>query len=256
MILDEILATADARASAAWEHLDSFKEAAAVATPARGFEDALRRPGLSVIAEIKRRSPSAGSIDANLDPVIQAAAYERGGADAISVLTEPHFFGGSLEDLRRVREAVALPVLRKDFTRNAAQIWEARAAGADAILLIVAALDDDALGMLLGEASEAGVAAIVEAHTRGEVDRAVHAGASIIGVNNRDLRTFVTDLEVAEQAAASLPSDALRVAESGVSTSEGARRMAAAGYDAILVGEALVRHHDPAALVAMLKDPS
>ena len=181
-------------------------------------------------------------------------------ADETLVLTlgDPESPAEHPPDLRglSLREAVALPVLRKDFTRNAAQIWEARAAGADAILLIVAALDDDALGMLLGEASEAGVAAIVEAHTRGEVDRAVHAGASIIGVNNRDLRTFVTDLEVAEQAAASLPSDALRVAESGVSTSEGARRMAAAGYDAILVGEALVRHHDPAALVAMLKDPS
>lgn len=222
----------------------------------RDLASALGRPGLSVIAEIKRRSPSAGDIDSSLDPVDLALQYVEGGADAISVLTEPEFFGGSLEDLRMVRNAVAVPVLRKDFTRSPSQIWEARASGADAVLLIVASLTSDRLALLLTTAKEVGVAAVVEAHTVEEVSAAADAGAEIIGVNNRDLQTFVTDLSVAEAAAPLLPHGVLTVAESGVSTPRGAQRMANAGYDAILVGEALVRSEDPVALLSSLKAAS
>ena len=252
-MLSEILATADERAEVAAQSIALLREHAAAADAPRDFAGALARPGLSVVAEIKRRSPSAGDIDRSLDPVGQARRYVAGGADAISVLTEPHFFGGSLDDLRAVRAAVDVPVLRKDFTRNEAQLWEARAAGADAVLLIVAALADDQLVRLATAASDIGLAAIVEAHTVAEVHRAVDAGAAIIGVNNRDLHTFRTDLSVAEEAAAQLGTDAITVAESGVSDAEGAARMVRAGYDAILVGEALVRALDPAALVARLK---
>jgi indole-3-glycerol phosphate synthase len=252
-MLDRILETADIRAADAADRIDDSKHRSTVAPVVRPFGRALSGPGLGVIAEIKRRSPSVGDIDPDLDPVTQAVAYERGGADAISVLTEPHFFGGSLEDLRSVRAAVSIPVLRKDFTRNAAQIWEARAYGADAVLLIVAALTQDQLRDLLQTATDVGVDAIVEAHTVEEVERAVAANAAIIGVNNRNLRTFETDLSVAEDAAPNVPSQCLAIAESGVSTVEDAKRMAAAGYGAILVGEALVRHSDPQALVASLK---
>ncbi|NIR39850.1 MAG: indole-3-glycerol phosphate synthase TrpC, partial [Actinobacteria bacterium] len=218
--------------------------------PARDLVAALRRPGLQVIAEIKRRSPSAGVIAADLDPAGRARAYATGGAAAISVLTEPDFFGGSIADLRAVRDAVDVPVLRKDFTVSPAQVWEARAAGADAVLLIVAALSASRLGELLATAREAGLAALVEAHTSQEAAVACRAGAELVGVNNRDLATFRTDLGVAEAVASHLPEGAVRVAESGVSTPEGAERMWAAGYDAILVGEALVRADDPAGLLA------
>jgi indole-3-glycerol phosphate synthase len=255
-MLEEILASADRRAAASARNIDRFVEEAAAAGAVRSFRSALSGDGLAVVAEIKRRSPSAGLIATDMDPVEQARAYERGGADAISVLTEPHFFDGSLDDLTAVREAVSVPVLRKDFTRNGAQIWEARAAGADAVLLIVAALDDRRLAELVGVAAEVGVDAIVEAHSLDEVQRAAAVGASIIGVNNRDLTTFVTDLAVAESVARFLPTSVLAIAESGVSDAEGARRMRLAGYDAILVGEALVRHADPAALVAQLKSAS
>ena len=252
-ILDEILAVADERAATLEGGLPDLIARANDQPPARGFKRALIGDGLSIIAEIKRRSPSAGVIDGSLDPVARAVAYEAGGAAAISVLTEPEFFGGSLEDLEAVRSAVAVPVLRKDFTRSAAQIWEARASGADAVLLIVAALDHATLQHLVGVAADVGVDALVEAHTREEVDRAVAAGAAIVGVNNRDLATFVTDLAVAEGAATAIPDRIVSVGESGVSTIEGAARMRAAGYDAILVGEALVRHQVPDAFVSALR---
>lgn len=255
-ILEEILVTADERAGAADRMVDELVEQARLQSPVRSLVDALSGDGLAVIAEIKRKSPSAGAIDAELDPAAQATAYVKGGASAISVLTEPHFFGGSLEDLRAVRAAVGVPVLRKDFTRNAAQIWEARAAGADAVLLIVAALDDLKLASLVETADDIGVDAIVEAHTIEEVGRAVAAGSSIVGVNNRDLNTFSTDLSVAEGAAGSIPDEVLSIGESGVSDIAGAGRMARAGYNAILVGEALVRSDDPAALVHALRTAS
>ena len=253
MILDEILHSADARADVAAIDIERFKAGAEIAPRARSFAAALERPALGVIAEIKRKSPSAGDIASTLDPVAQAIAYQAGGADAISVLTEPDYFGGSLDDLEAVREAVTIPILRKDFTRNGAQIWEARAAGADAVLLIVATMDDATLVDLVEEADDVGIDAVVEAHSVEEVKRAEAAGASIIGVNNRDLTTFVTDLAVAEAAAPFIRRDVVGVAESGVWDVEGAARMRRAGYDAILVGEALVRHRDPAAFVAELK---
>lgn len=256
MILDEILRTADVRAGDARRDLEHHRARSADAPAQRSLADALAADGLSVIAEIKRRSPSAGDIDASLDPVRLARAYEAGGAAAISVLTEPHFFGGSLDDLVAVRAAVTIPVLRKDFTRDPAQVWEARAAGADAVLLIVAALDDRGLEACIQAAEDAGVDSVVEAHTLNEVARAVAVGAGIIGVNNRDLDSFTTDLAVAEAVAGAIPDGVVRIAESGVSSIEGARRMAAAGYDAILVGEALVRHGDPASFVDALRGAS
>jgi indole-3-glycerol phosphate synthase len=255
-MLTPILDAADVRAEKALSHIGDFKRAAGAQGQTRGFGAALAKPGLSVIAEIKRRSPSAGDIDPDLDPARQAAAYESGGADAISVLTEPEFFGGSLEDLKSVREAVTLPILRKDFTRNQAQVWESRAWGADALLLIVATLGQALLKELLTLSRDIGIDAVVEAHTAGEVDRAVGSGASIIGVNNRDLATFTTDLAVAEALAPRIPGGALSIGESGVSSPEGAARMREAGYDAILVGEALVLSPDPAALVTALKSAS
>ncbi len=231
----------------------AFQTAAASAPPVRSLANALTPSGLGVIAEIKRRSPSVGVIAPRLDPAAQALAYVDGGADAISVLTEPDFFDGSMDDLAAVRAVVDVPVLRKDFTLAPAQIWEARAGGADAVLLIVAALDQGTLVTLVDEAGDVGVDAIVEIHTTEELQRAVDAGARIIGVNNRDLGTFQTDLTVAESIAHFLPSDVVTIAESGVSDEMGARRMARAGYNAILVGEALVRSSDPSSLIERLK---
>jgi indole-3-glycerol phosphate synthase len=253
-MLTPILESADARAREADAHIDGYRRTAQSRGVTRGFIEAIASPGLSVIAEIKRRSPSAGDIDASLDPVVQALAYEAGGADAISILTEPDFFGGSIRDLVAVREAVALSVLRKDFTRNEAQIWEARAAGADAVLLIVATLTQSRLEDLVSVANDVSVDVIVETHSASEIERAVAAGAVIIGVNNRDLSTFTTDLSVAEDLAPLLPAGVVSIGESGVSSVEGAARMRRAGYDAILVGEALVRSPDPAGLVTALKD--
>jgi indole-3-glycerol phosphate synthase len=252
-MLAPILKVADARAAEAELNLDVLTRAAISRDQPRNFSGALATPDLSVIAEIKRRSPSAGDIDTGLDPVRQALEYEAGGADAISILTEPAFFGGSLEDLIAVRDAVSLPVLRKDFTRNEAQVWESRAAGADAVLLIVATLGQSLLGRLLTLSADIGIDAIVEAHTAVEVERAVALDASIIGVNNRDLATLRTDLAVAEDLASLIPRGVVSIGESGVSSVEGAARMRSAGYDAILVGEALVRSSDPASFVAALK---
>ncbi|MCL1598593.1 MAG: indole-3-glycerol phosphate synthase TrpC [Actinomycetia bacterium] len=252
-MLDEILTTAAARAAEATAHIDAYRSESTAMPQARSLAGALAGPGIAVIAEIKRRSPSRGVIDANLDPAARARAYVEGGADAISVLTEPEFFDGSMEDLDRVRSVVDVPVLRKDFTLAPSQIWEARAGGADAVLLIVAALSQGELEELISVANDVGVDAIVEAHASGELERAVAAGARIIGVNNRNLATFETDLGVAEGLAGSLRDGVVTIAESGVSSPEGAARMARAGYDAILVGEALVRSLDPAGLVKSLK---
>ncbi len=252
LVLEQILTTAHKRAASLQLRLADLRAAAASAPAGRGFGAALGQPGLQVIAEIKRRSPSAGDIAAELDPVEQALRYASGGAAAISVLTEPTFFGGALDDLTAVRMAVDLPVLRKDFIVDGAQIYEAKAAGADAILLIVAALDEAVLGDLLATAAEVGVDALVEAHDRAELDVANRCRATIVGVNNRDLGTFTTDLTTAEALAPAVAA-ATKVAESGVASAAAAARMAAAGYDAILVGEALVRSRDPAAFVAELR---
>jgi len=226
--------------------------AEAAGAPA-GFEKSLRAPGLSVIAEVKRRSPSRGTIDADLDPVIQAGEYEAGGAVAISVLTEPHYFAGSPNDLVMVKKNAKVPVLRKDFMVDPIQVVQAKAMGADAILLIVACLSDADLARLLAEADGWGLDVLVEAHTSEEARRAMDCGARIVGLNNRDLSTFDVDLATAETIAAELPNGTVRVAESGIWTVGDARRMRDAGFDAVLVGEALVRSSDPAALIRQFR---
>lgn len=198
-------------------------------------------PQLALIAEVKRSSPSRGDIAPELDAVAQARAYEAAGADAVSVLTEPTRFGGSLGDLREVCAAVTLPVLRKDFIVDRFQIWEAADAGAAAVLLIVAGLSDEALADLFGEAERCGLDALVEVHDEGDLERALIAGARLVGINNRNLRTLDVDLGVTERLAPLLPGDVLAVGESGVLTAADAARLRRAGAAAVLVGEALVR---------------
>jgi indole-3-glycerol phosphate synthase len=211
------------------------------AEPRRGFAQALSRPGLSVIAEHKRRSPSAGPIreDLTLEDVV--SAYERGGAAALSVLTEGPNFGGSLDDLRAARAAVELPILRKDFTVDEYQLHEALDAGADAILLIVAALEQDELTRLHERARSLGLAALVEVHDRRELDVAVQLGAELIGINNRDLTTLRVDTGRTFELAPMIPEGTVIVAESGFRDAAELARLAQAGVDAVLVGEALMR---------------
>ncbi len=221
------------------------------APPPRPFEAALSLAGgpVRVIAEVKRASPSAGAIDASLDAVAQARRYAAAGAAAISVLTDGPGFGGSLEDLAAVRAAVDAPILRKDFVVDRYQLLEARAAGADAALLIVAALDAGALRRLHDACGELGLAALVEIHDAREADAALAVGARIVGVNNRDLSTFAVDLAVSERILPSLPRGVRAVAESGVRSPDDARRLRRAGAANLLVGEALVRARDPEALL-------
>ncbi|MHB1007043.1 MAG: indole-3-glycerol phosphate synthase TrpC [Chloroflexota bacterium] len=214
--------------------------------PTRGFAAALRRPSVAVIAEIKRASPSRGLIAPDLDPSSQAGLYQQGGAAAISVLTDRRFFAGCLADLSRAREAVSLPALRKDFVIDEYQLYEARLAAADAVLLIVAALADDQLRDLLAVATEIGLDCLVETHEEEEVGRALACGARVIGVNNRDLRTFAVDLATTERLAPGVPEDCTLVAESGIGSRADVERLAAAGVDAVLVGETLVKARDVA----------
>ena len=216
----------------------------AVASATRPFAEALARPGLSLIAEHKRRSPSAGVIRADLSLEDVVGAYERGGAAAVSVLTEGPNFGGSLDDLRRAREITDLPILRKDFVVDPFQVDESIAIGADAILLIVAALEDDELHDLYARASQRGLSALVEVHDRRELERALECGASIIGVNNRDLRTLEVDTERTSQLAPEIPEGVITVAESGFKVPEQLVALRDAGVDAVLVGEALMRATD------------
>jgi len=222
-------------------------DAALADAPAvRDFHAALATPdSVSLIAECKRRSPGAGPIRPGLDPVDLTRGYEEAGARALSVLTDEPFFGGTLDDLEAIRAAVGLPILRKDFTLDALQIREARAAGADAVLLIVRILTDDALIALLAEAESLGMAALVEAHDPVEVDRAVAAGARILGINNRDLSNFTTDLRTTVRLLDRVPRGTLVVAESGIRTPDDVRGLGEAGVDAILVGETLLKASDP-----------
>jgi indole-3-glycerol phosphate synthase len=223
------------------------------AAPARPFAAALGEAGtVSLVAEVKRRSPGAGAIALGLDPVARARAYHEGGARALSVLTDRTWFQGSLDDLVGVRDAVPLPVLRKDFTIDERQVWEARAAGADAVLLIVRILDDRRLEELRLLAEDLGMAALVEAHDEEEVGRAVASGARILGINNRDLRTFTTRIEVTLALVRHVPPGVTLVSESGISGRSQVERLAAEGVDAILVGEALVRAGDPVAAARSL----
>jgi indole-3-glycerol phosphate synthase len=224
------------------------------AAPARAFAAALSAPGepVRIIAEVKRASPSAGEIAAGLDAVAQARRYAAAGAAAISVLTDGPGFGGSLADLVAVRAAVDVPVLRKDFVIDRYQLLEARAAGADAALLIVAALAPERLAALLEDCATLGLAALVEVHDEPELITALAAGARLVGVNNRNLKTFVVDLAVSERLLPRLPPGVKGVAESGVRTPEDARRLRRAGAANLLVGEALVRAPDPGRLLREL----
>jgi len=224
------------------------------------FAAALRRADgrLAVIAEIKRRSPSAGEIAVNASSVGQAAVYQAAGADALSVLTDARYFGGSIEDLRGVAArmrtmAPCLPCLRKDFMVHPIQVLEARESGASAILIIVRALAEDEIRILHGAARSAGLAALFEVHAEDEIERARGHGAELIGVNNRDLAAFTTDLGLSERLIAKFPFGVVAVSESGICTARDAARARRAGAHAVLVGEALMRSPDPAALVASFR---
>jgi len=256
-VLEEILVTKRAEVARLAERAAAIEaEAAAVPTgEGRDFGAALRRPDgrLAVIAEIKRKSPSKGPLAPGLDAAATAARYAAGGAAALSVLTDGPYFDGSLADLRAARAACGLPVLRKDFTIDPLQLHEAKAAGADAILLIVAALPDDALlADLQAAATGLGLAALVEADDEAGVERALAAGARIVGVTNRNLRDFGEDLSIGTRLAGMIPPDVVAVAESAIRSVDDARAMAEAGFSAVLVGEHLVRAPDPEAAVAAL----
>jgi indole-3-glycerol phosphate synthase len=255
-VLDEILMTKRAEVARLAERASAIEaEAQASPRPDRDLASALRRADgrLAVIAEIKRKSPSKGPLAPGLDASATAARYAAGGAAALSVLTDGPYFDGSLADLRAARAAVGVPVLRKDFTVDPIQLYEARAAGADAILLIVAALPDDAhLRDLHSLATELGLAALVEADDEAGVERALDAGARIVGVTNRNLRDFGEDLSTGTRLAGLIPADVVAVAESAIRSVDDARAMADAGFSAVLVGEHLVRSPDPEAAVAAL----
>jgi len=251
--LDLILAAHRAQATSDRRRVSTLIDQARDHPPARPFRDALRSPGLAVIAEIKRRSPKKGLLAPGLEPDVVAKEYEAGGAACLSVLTDVEFFGGSALDLATARTACSLPVLRKDFTVSEADVCDARIMGADAVLLIVAALDDGELRALRELADELGVAALVEAHDEAEVERALEAGADMVGVNQRDLVTFEVDTDRAVRVSAHVPPGVVRVAESGIRSTEDVERLRAAGYDAVLVGEHLVTADDRAAAVRGLR---
>ena len=234
-------------------HAARLEREAALAPPPRDFGAALRSgPTVSVIAECKRRSPGAGEIRPGLDPATLTRGYQDAGAAALSVLTDRDYFGGSLEDLAAARAATALPVLRKDFTVDPLHVLEARAGGADAILLIVRILDDAALRGLSEMAYALGMSVLVEAHDGVEVARALDAGAEILGINNRDLDTFTTDVDTTLRLLPDVPDAVTVVSESGIRSREDVVALAAAGVDAILVGETLLRAEDPGAAAGTL----
>ncbi len=247
--LGEVAAASAARPPA------ELEEAARAAGPVRSLAAALRRPPgapVRVIAEIKRASPSAGPIRPGADPAAIGREYAGAGAAALSVLTDERFFDGHLRFLAEVRAAVELPLLRKDFIIDPYQVVEARAAGADAVLLIAAALEPARMAELLAEAARLGMDALVEIHREEEADAAVAAGARLIGVNHRDLGTFTMDMGLTERLAPRLPPDAVLVAESGIKTAADVRRLDEAGAHAVLVGETLMRAPSPGAALAAL----
>jgi indole-3-glycerol phosphate synthase len=238
--LDEILVAHRHAAEQDERDLTDLERAARSMPAPRSLIQALRAPGLSVIAEIKRRSPSKGPLAPDLDPVDLAVRYEEAGAAALSVLTDHDFFGGSFDDLARARGATSLPVLRKDFTVSRRDVFDARAHGADALLLIVAALDDRELAEFHAAALDLGLDVLVEVHDDEELERALAVGATLVGVNQRDLKTFEVDGERAARMIESFPPEVVAVAESGVASDDDAARLAAVGFDAVLVGEHLV----------------
>ncbi len=251
-VLDEILATKRDEVTVLHQPQarDAIRKAALDAPPTRSFAGALRPDDgrIAVIGEIKRRSPSKGPLAPDLDAAATATAYAAGGAACLSVLTDAHYFGGSVLDLMDARAVVDVPVLRKDFTIDDIQVYEARGIGADAILLIATAVPDDTqLADLHSLALDLGLGVLLEVHDAAELDRALAVGAAVIGVNSRNLGSFAEDLGVAETLAAKVPSGSFAVAESAIRSVADVERMAAAGFDAVLVGEALVRSQDPTA---------
>lgn len=252
--LDEVVARtrADVESRRAEVPLEALQEQLPPAPRGRPFSEALVQEGISLIAEMKRSSPSKGPIrpDATVTDIVQA--YERAGASACSVLTEPHWFGGSLDDLREARAACDLPLLRKDFIVDPYQVVEARLAGADAVLLIVAALSPDALMSLHDQAGQIGLDCLVEVHDDDEMQTALECGVEIIGVNNRNLQTLDVDPETALRLLVDAPAGTIVVAESGITARDDVQRLEDAGVDAILVGEALMRDDDPAEAVHAL----
>ncbi len=242
-ILEEIVAhkAIELAAAKAARPLAEMRARAADAPPVRDFKAALAAPGAALITEIKRRSPSAGEIRPSFHPTRIARIYAEHGAAAISVLTDKRYFGGSLDVLRRVRRAVDLPLLRKDFLTESYQLYEARAAGADAALLIAEVLPPKRLAEMLDVARELGLACLVEAHGLAALRKTVDAGAPIVGINNRDLRTFETKLETTRRLAQHIPEDRIIVSESAIKTRADVEQVAAWGADAVLVGEALMR---------------
>jgi indole-3-glycerol phosphate synthase len=253
-VLDEIIdgVRTDLAERQAAVPLDELRRAVEPAPPALDPLPALAAPGVSVIAEVKRRSPSKGALADIPDPAGLAAAYETGGAAVISVLTEQRRFGGSLQDLRDVRARVGIPVLRKDFIVTPYQLWEARAAGADLALLIVAALDQPLLESLHREAVSLGLTPLVEVHDEAEVQRALAAGARLVGVNARNLKTLEVDRDAFSRVAPAIPDGVVVVAESGIRGPEDVAELARQGADVVLVGETLVKGGDPAGAVAGL----
>ena len=256
-VLDEIVAhkRAEVAALKARRSVETVAAACRGLAPARDFEAALRPPPgtrVRLIAEVKRASPSQGLFRADLDPIAQASTYAAAGAAAVSVLTDARYFHGSLDDLVQVRRAVPVPVLRKEFIVDEYQLWEAREAGADAVLLIVAALEDAVLRDLLGAAKGAGLATLVEVHTAGELDRALRLGAPVIGINNRDLQTLTTTLAPSLALLPQIPPGPIAVSESGLRTGADVAQVVAAGAHAVLVGETLLRADDVAAKVREL----
>ncbi|MEX0767147.1 MAG: indole-3-glycerol phosphate synthase TrpC [Microthrixaceae bacterium] len=253
--LDAILQEHRTKAQEDTRNLEQLIEQARMLPRPRGFAAALRASvELAVIAEVKRRSPSKGVLSENLNPKLLAQNYELGGASCLSVLTDQDYFGGSTEDLEIAKEAVSLPVLRKDFTVSARDVCDAKLMGADCVLLIAAALDNSELRDFSELASELNLDALVEIHDEAELERAVSCtSAQLIGVNQRDLETFMVDQARAVRMAAIMPVDTIRVAESGVRGQSDALALAAAGYHAVLVGELLVRSADPAAAIAELR---
>ena len=253
-VLDEILdgVRADLADRQRRVSLDQLKEMARRAPSPRDAMAALKSEGVTVIAEVKRASPSRGKMAAISDPAALAADYEAGGAKVISVLTEERRFGGSLADLDAVRKAVQVPVLRKDFVVSSYQLWEARAHGADVALLIVAALEQTVLVSLVERAVSIGLLPLVEVHTEPELDRALDAGAKVIGVNARDLGTLQVDRGIFTELAPKIPEGIVKIAESGVRGPRDLLGYAASGADAVLVGESLVTEKDPRSAVADL----
>lgn len=257
-ILEQIIADKRVEIAAARDRIsmEAMRERALSRPAPPDFRAALAARPVGLIAEVKRCSPSAGLIRDPFDPAEIAQAYERGGAQALSVLMDAKYFGGGADDFRAVRAAVQLPLLYKEFVVDAWQVWQARELGASAVLLIVAALSADELSSLMGVIREAGLQALVEVHDEPEARIAVAAGAGMIGINNRNLKTFVTTLDTTGQVARVLPADCFVISESGIRHAEDVRQVQALGARAVLVGEHLLRKHDLARAVGDLMEPA